>query len=166
MKSKHMVSVGLWLGAIALLGTAVVAQAASASAKSEDESHHAARLLRAIRSDAVQVRSAAAQLNRLTNRPSATWLDYDGQWNAIKPAVEDMQMKLARLESLQASLSPAQRQEIDQSKSMIEQIQGGTHQLRVLLDKPGVQTNNVQFKDYARRLRNEAAKLEQTSTAS
>lgn len=165
MKSKYRGHLGLWLGTV-LLGSAVLTQAAPPTAKVQDQSTKVARLFRDIREDAVQVHSAAARLDASTKSPNATWLDYDRQWNEIKPSVEDMQMKLARLETMQAAISPAERKELDQSKLMIEEIQGRTHQLRVLLDKPGVQTNDAEFKTYARGLRNEAGQLERTAAAS
>jgi hypothetical protein len=71
-----------------------------------DESQKAVRLLQGIRADAIQVRSAALRLDSLTKTTDAKWLDYDRQWNEIKPAVEDMQIKLARLETMQGRFLP------------------------------------------------------------
>jgi hypothetical protein len=156
---------GLWLGTL-LFGSAVLTQAAPPTAKVADQSKRVERLFRDIRDDAVQVRSAATRLDALTKSSNATWLDYDRQWNEIKPSVEDMQMKWAQLETMQAAISPAERNELEQSKLMIEQIQGRTHQLRILLDEPGVQTNDAKFQVYARGLRNEAGQLQRTAAAS
>jgi len=167
MMSKQIGNVGLWLGTMTmLLGSRAVVQAASSSTKVGDESKKAARLFRDIRADAVKVRSAAARLDTLSANPASKWLDYDRQWNEIKPSAEDMQMKLARLEKMQAAISPAEQAELDQSKSLIVEIQSRTHQLRMLLDKPGVQTSDPRFKTYSRSLKNEAQKLEKTDSAS
>jgi len=167
MTSKQIGNVGLWLGTITmLLGSMAVVQGASSSGKVGDESKKATQLFRDIRVDAVKVRSAAARLDTLTVNPGSKWLDYDRQWNEIMPSVEDMQMKLAHLERMQAAISPAEHAELDQSKRLIEEIQSRTHQLRVLLDKPGVQTSDPRFKTYSRSLRNEAQKLEKTDSAS
>ena len=167
MKSKHVGHAGLWLGTMTmLLGSMAVVQAASSSAKVGDEAQKTARLFRDIRADAVKVRSAAMRLDTLTDNRGSKWLDYDGQWNAIMPSVEDMQMKLARLETMQAGISPAERAELDQNKRLVEEIQSRTHQLRMLLDKSGVQTSDPRFKTYSRSLRNEAQKLEKTDAAS
>ena len=167
MTSKQMGNTGLWLGTMTmLLGSLAVVQAASSSAKAGDESKKAAQLFRDIRADAVKIRTAAARLDTLSASPASKWLDYDRQWNEIMPSAEDMQMKLARLETLQAAISPAEHTELDQSKRLIEEIQSRTHQLRVLLDKPGVQTSDPRFKTYSRSLRNEAQKLEKTDSAS
>lgn len=167
MKSKHVSKVGFCLATMTLLfGSAIAIQAATSSANGVDESHKAARLLRDIKADATQVRSAAVRLDALTTRAGATWLDYDRQWNEIKPSVEDMQITLARLEAMQAAISPAERKELDQSKMLIEEIQSRTHQLRTLLDQPGVQTNNTDFKVYARSLKTEASKLDRSVAAS
>ena len=167
MTSKRIGNVGLWLGTMTmLLGSMAVVQAASSSAKAGDESKKAAQLFRDIRTDAVKVRTAAARLDTLSASPASKWLDYDRQWNEIMPSVEDMQMKLDRLETLQAAISPAEHAELDQSKSLIAEIQSRTHQLRVLLDEPGVQTSDPRFKTYSRSLRNEVQKLEKADSAS
>jgi len=167
MTSKHMSNVGLCLGTITLLvGSMAVVHAASSSAKAGDESKKAAQLFRDIRTDAVKVRTAAARLDTLSASPASNWLDYDSQWNEIMPSVEDMQMKLARLETLKAAISPAEHAELDQSKRLIDEIQSRTHQLRVLLDKPGVQTSDPRFRTYSRSLRNEAQRLEKADSAS
>lgn len=167
MMSKRIGNVGLWLGTMTmLLVSMVVVQAASSSAKAGDESKKAAQLFRDIRADAVKVRTAAARLDTLSASPASKWLDYDRQWNEIMPSVEDMQMKLARLETLLAAISPAEHAALDQSKSLIVEIQSRTHQLRLLLDRPGVQTSDPRFKTYSRSLRNEAQKLEKADSAS
>ena len=92
----------------------------------------AERLLREIKVDAEQVQSAASRLDGLTKSSSATWVD-DRQWNEIKSAEEDMQIKLWHLERIQAAMSSAERKQLDQSKPMIEQIETRTHELRLLL---------------------------------
>ena len=167
MKSNYLGKIGLWLGMVTMLfGSAVLVQAANTSRSGVNEAHVAARLIRDLKADAIQVRSAAMLLDTLTKNPSATWLDYDRQWNEIKPSVEDMQMKLVRLEGMQSAISAAERQEIDQSKVLIEEIQGRTHQLRTLLDEPGVRTTDPKFKAYARSLSREASQLERTTAVS
>ena len=167
MTSKQIGKIGLWVATMMmLLGSMAVVQAASSSARTGDESKKAARLLRDISADAVKVRSAAARLDTLTVGPASKWLDYDRQWNEIMPSVEDMQMKLARLDTMQAAISPAEHAEVDQSKRLIEEIQGRTHQLRMLLDKPGVQTSDPRFKTYSKSLRKEAQELEKTDSTS
>jgi hypothetical protein len=164
---KQMGNAGLWLGTMTmLLESMAVVQAASSPAKVGDESKKATRLFRDIRADAVKVQSAAARLDTLSASPASKWLDYDRQWNEIMPSVEDMQMKLARLEKMQAAISPAEQAELDQSKSLIVEIQSRTHELRTLLDRPGGQTSDPRFKTYSRSLRNEAQKLEKTDSAS
>jgi len=154
------------LGTVALLVSGAMLLQAASTAKATDESKTAAQLLRDIRSDASQVQSAAAELNKLTASANATWVEYDRQWNVMKPAVEDMQMKLYRLQGMQAKISSAEQKELNQSKTLIEQIQARTHELRVLLDKTGVQTNDPKFKLYATSLKRESSQLEQTAKTS
>jgi hypothetical protein len=167
MKSMHIGNIRLWLGAIAMfLGSAGLVHAAALPAATGQQSHDAAWLYRAIKADAMQVRSAAFRLENLTMTPHATWMDYDGQWNAIKPSVEDMQIKLVRLEALQASSAPAQRKELDQSRQLIQEIQSRTHGLRVLLDRADFHKNDPRFKEYARGLTSEAGRLERAAKVS
>jgi hypothetical protein len=167
MTPKQIGNVALWIGTMTmLLGSLAVVQAASSSAKAGDESKKAAQLFRDIRADAVKVRTAAARLDTLTTNSGSKWLDYDRQWNEIMPSVEDMQLKLARLETMQAAISSAEHAELDQNKRLIADIQSRTQELRTLLDKPGVQTSDPRFKTYSRSLRNEAQKLEKTDAAS
>jgi hypothetical protein len=151
---------------MALLGSALALQAASTSTNTVDQSKQASRLLREIRADAIQIKSDAARLNTMAANSNTTWMDYDHQWNVMKPRVEDMQMKVARLERIQSSLSAAGRTDLEQMKPLIGEIQSGTHQFLTLLDKPGVQTTDARFKTYASSLRNEAGKLQTTVPAS
>ena len=167
MSWKYAIECGLTIGAATiLLGTAALARTGSPSTKSADEPRIAARLLRDIKTDAVQVQSAASELEHLTRNSGATWLEYDRQWNEIKPAQEDMDIKLWRLESMQAKLSPAEREELEKTKPMIERIQSRTRELRALLDKPGVSTTDSTFKVDAVGLRNDARNLENAASAS
>jgi hypothetical protein len=166
MKWKQITRIGTF-GIMAMwLGSAVWSSAAATSGKVTDESQKAARLLRDIQADSVQVRAAAARLYHMTASSNAAWIDYDRQWNEIKPFVEDMQIKLDRLENMQATISPAERKAVDQSKLLVQEIRSRTRGLRTLLDKPGVQPTDARFKAYARSLRNEAVKLETTSKVS
>lgn len=153
-----------------LLGSVFLACAASptttaAAAKGADQPK-AARYLRDIRADAAQIQSTAAHLDELAASTGATWIEYDREWNLIKPSVEDMQLKLARLETMQSALSPAERAEVDQSKPLVGEIQNRTHQFLTLLDTPGVQTSDTKFKAYASSLKNDAGKLEKLVPAS
>jgi len=162
MSWRNLSQAGLCLGTMLMFaGTAVWAQT-SATSKSPDESKRAGRLLRDIRSDAAQIQSAAAELDRLATTSGATWVQYDRQWNVMKPAEEDMQLRLARLEKMDANLSPAQRDELNQSRTLIQQIHARTHALRALLDQNGVQMNDSHFHLYAVSLKRDSSKLQRT----
>jgi hypothetical protein len=145
--------IGLCIGSMAMFG---------ASTSPAD----GGRLLREIKGDAVRVRSAAAQLDQLAEGSNAKWIDYDRQWNEIKPPVEDIQMKVARLAAMQASLTPAQRAELNQIKPLIGELQSRTEQFLKVLDTRGVPTSDARFKSYARSLRNDADKIEKIAPAS
>jgi len=45
---------------------------------------------------------------------------YDRQWNEIKPAVEDMQTKLWRLEKIRSAVPAADQKQMDQAKALIQ----------------------------------------------
>jgi hypothetical protein len=162
MKSTHIAAM--------LLGSAFLAYAASpattAAAAKEADQPRAVRYLRDIRADAAQIQSAAARLDELAASTGATWIEYDRQWNLIDPAVEDMQIKLTRLESMQSRLSAAERADLDRSKPLVGEIRGRTHQFLTLLDTPGVQTSDAKFKTYASSIKNDAGKLEKLVPAS
>jgi hypothetical protein len=153
-----------------LLGSAFLAYAASpattAAAAKEADQPKAVRYLRDIRADAAQIRSVAARLDELAAGTGAAWIEYDRQWNLIDPSVEDMRIKLARLETMRSALSPAERAELDRSKPLVGEIQGSTLQFLTLLDTPGVQTSDAKFKAYASSIENDAGKLEKLVPAS
>lgn len=156
---------GPWLAAMALLFAPLAVQASAPSAKTANPSHEAAGLLRAVRSDAVQVHTAAVQLDKLTRNTGATWVEYDRQWNEIKPAEEDLRIKLVRLEKIRTTIPLAEQKQVDQAKTEIQRIAGRTRALRVLLDQPGIQTSNAKFPACAVSLRNESGQLEKVARA-
>ncbi len=165
MKWTHIGNASLWIGAMTMLfGSAIVVQAASSSTPSRvngiDRSKQSARLLREIKADAEAVRSGATHLDNLAESASAKWSDFDRQWNEMAPSVEDMQIKLARLETMQSALTPAERTEVDRTKPLVQAIQSRTNRFLTLLDTPGVPTTDAKFKAYARSLRNEANQIE------
>ncbi len=157
MFRKRLTNASACWGAIAVLCGAGIAQAANN--KPVDESREAAGLLREIKSDAAQIHSAAVQLDHLTKGSSAKWVDLDRQWNVMKPAQEDMEQKLWRLESIKASISPAEQTQLAQTKPVVDAIQSNTHRLRTLLDKPEGQVANQTFEKCAISLRRETNRL-------
>jgi hypothetical protein len=120
---------------VVLAGTAVAAPAACQPASPAQEARTSAGLLRDIRMDARQVRAHAWQWAMLTKNQSAFWSNFDRQWNEIKPPVEDMSMKLVRLENMRASLPASDQKAIDASKPLIADIARETHGLRMELDR-------------------------------
>src|SRR5579862_5906767 len=148
------------LATVLLFSGAVVTRAASL--KTDDQHREAVKALRDIKADAGQVRLAAMSLNALTKESHVRWLDYDKQWNEIKPAVEDMDIKLSRLERMQATLSPAEREDLEKCRPLIQEIRRGTHDLRALLDQSGVNLGDKKFSAEARGLLREADNLQQT----
>ena len=124
-------------------GTGMAAPAAGQPAGSSVQSREAARLLRDIRMDARQVRAHAWRWTMLTDTRTATWYKFDKQWNEIKPPVEDMSMKLVRLEDMSASLPPLEQKAIAESEPLVARIAGETHALRTELDKSYTHLSNL-----------------------
>ena len=165
MHLKQLVNASCVLATVLLFSAGTVSTQA-ASLKAEDQHRDAAGLLREIKADAAQVRSAAMRLNALTRASNVKWLEYDKQWNEIKPAVEDMDMKLTRLERMQSALAPAERDDMNKCRPLIQEIRSDTHELRTLLDQPGVQLTDKNFHAEARGLLREAVELEQAARPS
>ncbi|HEY1758829.1 MAG TPA: hypothetical protein VGG72_25880 [Bryobacteraceae bacterium] len=167
MKRTHIFDSGVLFGAMAMLLTSAVAvQAASPSTTpSSNDSQKAARLLREIKADDTAVRAGAARLDALAENSNSQWSDYDHEWNVIAPAVEDMQMKLGRLESMQSALTQAQRSELDQSKPLIAEIQSRTNAFNTLMNKPGVPTTDAKFRNDAKSIKTDADKLQKVTSA-
>jgi hypothetical protein len=116
-------------------GAALAASAACQPASPAQESRTAARLLRDIRMDSRQVRAHAWRWAMLTENQSATWYNFDRQWNEIKPPVEDMTINLVRLENMRANLPASEQKAIDGSKPLIAEIALESHGLRTDLDR-------------------------------
>lgn len=163
MSWKYMTNIGIWFAALTLLSPVVLA--ASLPGKTGDTSPNTARLFRDINADATQIESGAMRLDELTKTSGATWLDYDRQWNLIKPSQEDMQIKLGRLEGMHASMSPSELKQFDQIKPMVESVRRVTRDLRTTLDKPGISTTDARFKTFATTLKNDASKLDRASAS-
>jgi hypothetical protein len=114
-----------------------------------------------VRSEARQIRSTAMGMEKLASQPNATWSQYDTQWNEIKPVEEALVMHLGRLELKEESLSAADQKVVDDVKPAIQDIAARTHQLRVLLDQPGVDLKSPKLNRCARDLARDAAHLAQ-----
>ena len=151
---------------VALAVTAVFAAAANAPAQTSNTTSKATRDLKAIQTDAAHVRTAALGLEKVVKQPGVKWVDCDAQWNAIKPAVEDMDLRLSKLNQIKSSLASSQQSQIDQAAKLVQSIRTRTHQLRALLDKQGVQPADPMFANYGRDLANESRQLERVPAIS
>ena len=150
----------------ALLSGMLTAQSPSSSSNSprsnsprsnsQSESRQAVSLLRGITADVEHIRASAMDLEKLTRNRDVKWLQYDRQWNEIKPAQEALDLKLQRLESMEAALTPPERKAVDASKVSIQKITSETHELRALLDQPQVDLKSPMFKRYAQSLVHQA----------
>lgn len=153
------------LSAVAIFSGALIAQAGSLPPKAGTESSQAARLLKEIKANAMQIQTSASKLEKLAKTPDAKWQDYDQQWNLIKPAQERIDVVMRRLEAMQASLSPAERQTIDQTKRDVQAIAGATHDLWVRLGQPNVDLKTPALNADARRLDKAARELSKTAAS-
>lgn len=117
---------------------ALVAQAGTLPSKAGVESSEAGRLLKVIKANAEQIRSSSHRLENLATRADARWIDYDQEWNMIKPAQERIDRALWRLENMQASLSAPEQQALTQTKGDVAEITGATHDLWMRLGQQKV----------------------------
>ena len=127
--------------------------AAPSPTKAQDE---AGRLLKSVAIDARQIQSAASGLEKLTANSSATWKQYDREWNEIQPVVEMMHRKIARLEAMGSSLSPSEKQALDQAKADYQKIAWQSRDLGKLVDMVPPDLSSPKFKTDSRNLAKEA----------
>lgn len=116
----------------------------------------AARLLKSVAADARQIQSSASGLEKLAANSSATWKQYDRQWNEIQPVVETMHMKIARLEAMESSLTPSEKQALAQAKSDYQKIAWRSRDLGKLVDMVPPDLSSPKFKADGRDLAKEA----------
>jgi hypothetical protein len=151
------------LCATTIFSLALFAQAGPSSSKSKTESGNgpiqAEKLLKEIKANADQIRSSALTLEKLAMEANAQWSDYDRQWNIIKPAQERIDLTMQRLEGMQASLSPTERQAVAQTKKDIDEIADATHDLWMRIGQQRVDLKAPALKADARRLDKAAREL-------
>jgi DNA repair exonuclease SbcCD ATPase subunit len=150
---------------VAFFSGALIAQTASPLPGAGSEANEAARLLKAIRADVEQIQSSADKIERLAKVRDTNWQNYDQQWNTIKPAQERIDLATQRLERTQASLTPAERQALDQSKRDVEAIAGATHDLWIRLGQSKIDFKAPAFNTDARSLDEAARDLIKTTSA-
>jgi len=134
-----------------------VSFAAPSPTKSQDEAAKGARLLKSVAADARQIQSAASAFEKITKDSSATWKQYDRQLNEIQPVVETMHRKIARLEAIESSLSPSEKQALDQSKADYQKIAWRSRDLGKLVDMIPPDLSSPKLKIDSRELVKEAS---------
>lgn len=146
-----------------MLGFSSASFAASPTAKATEGT--AARLLKSVAADAHQIRNAASALEKLTGQSGATWAQYDRQWNEMQPAVESMNRTIAQLESMQASLSAAEKTALEQSKTEAAKIAWHCRELGNLIDKVPANLTAPAYKTASRELVKEAGEVAHSAGA-
>ncbi len=150
---------------VAIFSGALVAQTGSPLPKIGSEANEAARLLKAMRAEAEQIQSSADKMERLAKVRDTNWQNYDRQWNNIKPVQERIDLATQRLERMKASLTPAERQALDQTKRDVEAITGATHDLWTRLGQSKIDLKPSPFNADARTLDKAARDLIKTTSA-
>jgi len=110
------------------------------------------RYLDQVASDAMAIEWHASDIERLTKDPYATWQQYDQQWNEIKPAQEQLQSRIIRLDAMRSSLSDSQKQMLDKDKAAAQRIAWRTRQVLKFLDEPNADLKSPELRSYARAL--------------
>lgn len=123
----------------------------------------ATKLLHGIAADARMVRMHARKAERLSKEASPTWSAYDHQWNAMAPNIEDMSMKLGRLQGMRASLPDWQQQAIDHTAPLIREVAGNSKEFRTFLNEHGSDLTNPMFGTYAGKIFNASREIAQTA---
>jgi hypothetical protein len=163
VKFKNLGITGSVIAAMLVFGGTLVAAPAASNTKPAQQSREAAKLLKDIRMDAREVAKHAQRFETLSTKSTAKWQAFDTQWNEIKPSVEDMSMKLSRLQKMEASLPEGQQKAIENSEPLVRNIAGDTHDLYQLVDQGMTNLPRKQFKQESGELANAAHKLAQVT---
>lgn len=159
----NFIHVALLSGAMLILSPVLFA--APSTAKAPDESARSARLLNSVSADAHQIAAKASEWDKLMQDPNTTWRQYDRKWNEIQPIVETMRIKIARLEAMESSLTPAQKQALEQAKADCQKISRRSRELGNLVDQVPANLNNPKFKMGSRDLVKEASEVAKATKA-
>ena len=156
------VHISVLTGTMLILSSALFA--APSPTKTQDLTVKAARLLKSVAADARQIHASAAAFEKLTSDSSATWKQYDRQWNEIQPAVETMRMKIARLEAIESSLSPSEKKALDQSKADYQKIAWYSRELGNLVDQVPADLKAPTFTTASREMMKDASDAAKAAT--
>jgi hypothetical protein len=138
---------GFWLGTtFAFAGLALAAPATAPPAAPAAASREVTDLFKDIRADAARIHAHAWQWERLTSNPRSRWTTFDSQWNVIKPAEEDISLKLAELKDMRSDLSISQWGTVQHCMAIYGRVESNEHTLRVLLDEPGAKLSSPGFR--------------------
>ena len=143
-------------GAMALFGCGMLL---AAPAKSANQSDEAARLIREVQVSAQQVSAHAQDWAHLATTSQATWAAYDKQWNMIKPAMEELSLRLSRLEVLRSVLPQIQQDAIRSSQVLDREMTRDTHALEAMLTTHSKEPKNPAFRKHAGALWREAQQM-------
>lgn len=164
MRLKHYGMVIAGCAAALLLATQLPATQ-QAGATSKESTKAPDRLLAEMKADAQGIQSHAAELQMLSKDPNATWAQFDQQWNEIKPVQEALQSRVARLESMRASLSDSQRKSFDEAKQAAQEISARTSELLKLMDQPNADLKSMKFRSHVQALAKDAQTVARASAA-
>lgn len=144
---------------IPLAASVLFATTLFAAPSPSNNSTEPVRLLKSVAADARQIRAEATEFHNLTKDSSATWAQYDRQWNELQPRVEMLGRKIASLESMESSLTDAQKQDLNQSKADYQKISWQSRQLGKMVDTVPPNLQSQQFKMETRQVVNESTDM-------
>lgn len=151
---------------VALCAGPVLAQQAQRGIhNAADEAKRATRLFQEMKMDAQQIDAHAMQMEKLAQNPNTSWAQFDQEWNEIKPAQELLNAHMWSLDEMRASLSPAQRTALDQTKQAATMIAARTKELIKTIDQPGAKLVSPTVRSYAQSLAKNAASVAHAATA-
>lgn len=128
----------------------------ASSQETKSEAQSADRLLRQVKAEAQTIEMHAADLERLAKNSNTQWVEYDQQWNEIKPAQEALDRNIRRLDAMSSSLSTQQQKTLNDTKQAVQQISARTRQLFKMIEQPGANLSSSTFQADARSLAQDA----------
>jgi len=141
---------------------AMVVSAVSATAApvhQADSKAEANTILREIQSDAADAAGHAYNLQSFEGTLDLTWQSHAIQLEGVKDEINDMGVKLARLESIRNSVAPAQRDLIDRTAATLRLMADNTQDALVFGNANQKSLWLAKYQHYVNDLCNEANSL-------
>jgi hypothetical protein len=129
------------------------------SSSTWDKHKEATNLLTGIETDSRHIRSLANELDVLRMHLTVDWSSHGQKLEEIKQAVNDMGMKLSRLESIRSSALPWQQQAIDRVAPLVRLTADNTQDAILFLNANLHGLWKPEYGKYTRNMADEAGQI-------